>query len=167
MNSERLIAFTVFGSLLTGPINFVWLNALEKWTSQIVPTGGFWARIGCKVFLQSTILQPFIYLPTFYSVTSIVRGWSPTEAYVKVREAYPGTLVRLWMFWTPCVVYTFGWLPVRQQAVFFSGVGFAWNVVLSLTQSGLFATNPPNMVAESGSVRRSVTGGLRRANSAS
>ena len=30
------------------------------------------------------------------------------------------------------VLYAFGRLPKRQQAVFFAGVGFAWNVILSL-----------------------------------
>ena len=40
-------------------------------------------------------------------------------------------LGRLWLFWTPSVVFTFAVLPVRSQAVFFAGVGFAWNVILS------------------------------------
>ena len=57
------------------------------------------------------------------------------EAYTHVRNSYSGTLARLWLFWTPSVLYAFGRLPVRRQAVFFAGVGFAWNVVLSLIQN--------------------------------
>ena len=88
--------------------------------------------LAVKVTLQTFVLQPFIYLPTFYSVTTLVRRWSADEAYARVRADYWPTLTRIWLFWTPAVLYAFGRLPKRQQAVYFAGVGFAWNVVLSL-----------------------------------
>ena len=133
-DARRAAAFSVFGGVITGPINFMWLEALERWTTRLAPAGGLRA-LAVKVALQSSILQPFIYLPTFYTVTAIVRRWTPEEAYERVRDEYPGTLLKLWMFWTPSVLYAFGRLPQRQVAVFFAGVGFAWNVVLSLIQN--------------------------------
>ena len=36
------------------------------------------------------------------------------------------------LFWTPAILFAFSSLPMRQQSVFFSGVGLAWNVLLSL-----------------------------------
>ena len=71
------------------------------------------------------------YLPTFYATNAIVRRWSAAEAVEHVRGEFVGTLTKLWLFWTPTVVFAFGALPVRRQAVFFAGIGFAWNVVLS------------------------------------
>jgi hypothetical protein len=64
-------------------------------------------------------MQPLIYLPTFYTVTAVVRKWSLDETVRKVRSEYTTTLQSLWLFWTPCVIYAFGRLPKRQQAVFF------------------------------------------------
>ena len=130
-NAERGTAFAIFGGIVTGPVNFVWLKVLERWTLRLAPAGGPRA-LAVKVAMQSFVLQPFIYLPTFYTVTAITRHWTTDELVTRVRDTYAGTLGRIWVFWTPSVIFAFGWLPVRQQAVFFAGVGFAWNVVLSL-----------------------------------
>ena len=51
--------------VLTGPINFLWLNTLERWTKLLAPLGGTRAIL-VKVGLQSSFLQPLIYLPMFY-----------------------------------------------------------------------------------------------------
>jgi hypothetical protein len=127
-----LAAFTVFGGILTGPINYVWLDVVERWSSQMAAGGGRWRLLAAKVLLQSAILQPLIYLPTFYTVTALVRGWSADEARAKVSAEYAPTLTKIWVCWTPAVLYAFGWLPKHQQSVFFAGFGFCWNVVLSL-----------------------------------
>ena len=142
-NAERGTAFTIFGGVVTGPVNFVWLKVLERWTLRLAPAGR-WRALAVKVAMQSFILQPFIYLPTFYTVTALTRHWSPDELVKRVQDTYTATLGRIWVFWTPSVIFAFGWLPMRQQAVFFAGVGFAWNVVLSLF------SNPTAQVAATG-----------------
>ena len=129
-DAGRAAAFTIFGGVLTGPINYVWLDALENAVRRLTPIGGARA-IAAKVAIQSFFFQPCVYLPGFYVTNTLVRGWSASEAYQHVRAEYGGTLVRIWLVWTPAVIFTFGWLPVRTQAVFFSGVGFVWNVILS------------------------------------
>ena len=131
-DAGRSIAFTIFGGVLTGPINFIWLDALEKAVRRLAPAGGVQA-LAAKVMVQSVFFQPFVYLPSFYLTNTLVRGWCASDALEHVRAEYTNTLVRLWVVWTPAVIFTFGWLPVRSQAVFFSGVGFAWNVILSWT----------------------------------
>ena len=138
VDTNRLAAFALFGGVLTGPINYVWLDTLERLAGRLAPAGGL-RSLAAKVTLQSTVMQPFIYLPTFFAVTAVVRRWSPEQALLKVRADYVRTLQGLWIFWTPCVVYAFGRLPKRQQAVFFAGVGFAWNVVLSLISNPIAA----------------------------
>ena len=85
---------------------------------------------------QSFVLQPFIYLPTFFAVNAYVRRWSADELERRVRSDFLPTLGRIWVFWTPAVCFAFGKLPKHQQAVFFAAFGCVWNVVLSLT------TNP-------------------------
>jgi hypothetical protein len=59
---------------MTGPINYLWLNGLEATVRSLAPVGGARA-IACKVALQSLVLQPFIYLPSFLTVSACMRGW--------------------------------------------------------------------------------------------
>ena len=40
IDRERVAAFTLFGAVLTGPINYVWLDALEQWVTRLAPNGG-------------------------------------------------------------------------------------------------------------------------------
>lgn len=129
-DADRAAAFTIFGGVLTGPINYNWLDALERAVRRLAPAGGAPA-LAAKVTLQSVFFQPFVYLPTFFGTNAVVRGWSVGEVLAHSKAEFSGTLVRLWIVWTPAVVFTFGYLPVRQQAVFFSGVGFVWNCILS------------------------------------
>lgn len=129
-DTRRGATFAIFGGVVTGPINYVWLNSLERWTARLAPGGGTRALL-TKVCLQSGVLQPFIYLPTFFAVTALANRNTVEQACQRVRDDYGATLGRLWLFWTPSVIFAFKLLPVRQQAVFFSGMGLTWNVILS------------------------------------
>ena len=35
-----LAVLALFGGLVTGPVNFLWLNTLERWTTRLAPAGG-------------------------------------------------------------------------------------------------------------------------------
>ena len=63
-DSRRGAAFGAFGAVLTGPINYVWLGGLQRAVQFVAPAGGA-AAVASKVAAQSTVMQPFIYLPTF------------------------------------------------------------------------------------------------------
>ena len=58
-DAGRSLSFVLLGGVMTGPINYVWLRALERAVHTIAPVGGFRA-LACKLTLQSFILQPFI-----------------------------------------------------------------------------------------------------------
>lgn len=131
LDEARLAAFTAFGGVLTGPINWKWLALLDRLVISVAPGGGG-RGLAAKVLIQSFVFQPFVYLPTFFTANALVRRWDFASAYEHARATYAGTLGRLWLFWTPPVIVAFGYLPLRRQAVFFAGVGFAWNCVLSL-----------------------------------
>lgn len=134
-DSRRGAAFGAFGAVLTGPINYVWLGGLQRAVQFVAPAGGA-AAVASKVAAQSTVMQPFIYLPTFFGVEAAVRGRAPDAALVRARELYWPTLQKLWACWTPAVIFAFARLPTHQQAVFFAACSFAWNAVLS------FVSNP-------------------------
>ena len=135
-DTKRMLAFTIFGAILTGPINYVWLNTSHRWTARLAPGGGL-AGMLCKIGLQTVIMQPLIYLPCFYTVNAILR---PAEwPFERIRKEYPTTYVKLAFFWLPFITYAFGVLPLHQQAVFMGGVGLTWNVILSLIANPLKA----------------------------
>ena len=69
---DRTAAFFIFGGVLTGPINYRWLDFLAAASRSIAPQGGA-ASLAAKVALQSTVMQPLIYLPSFYLTNALVR----------------------------------------------------------------------------------------------
>ena len=139
-DGSRGIAFALFGATVTGPVNYVWLGLLNDMVLRVAPNGGMTA-VGAKVAIQSLFFQPCVYVPLFFAFTAIFRAWSMEQARERVVAEYPGTLKSLWLFWTPICVFTFAMLPVRQQAIFFSGVSLCWNAILS------FLTNRGDIVA--------------------
>lgn len=127
---RRSLAFMAFSAYMSGPVNYVWLVQLQRMVSRLAPTGGIRA-LATKMMLQATILQPLIFLPSFFTFNGIVRGWSFQHTIERARKEYWSTLRYVWAFWTPAVAFAFGVLPIRQQAVFFAFVGFMWNACLS------------------------------------
>ena len=73
-----------FGAVLTGPINYVWLGGLQRAVQFVAPAGGA-AAVASKVAAQSTVMQPFIYLPTFFGVEAAVRGRAACRARARAR----------------------------------------------------------------------------------
>jgi len=129
-DARRSLAFTVFGGYISGPVNYVWLPAIVRVVRVLAPGGGARA-LAAKVALQAGILQPIIFLPSFFSLNAVCRGWSVQTTLDRAREEYWPTLQYIWIFWTPAVTFAFGVLPMHQQAAFFAIVGFAWNACLS------------------------------------
>jgi hypothetical protein len=58
-DAPRSLSFVLLGGVMTGPINYVWLGALERAVHVLAPMGGYRA-LACKMTLQSFVLQPFI-----------------------------------------------------------------------------------------------------------
>lgn len=126
----RALAFVLHGAFISGPVNYIWLGLLQTATSKLMPAGGARAVVA-KVILQSTFLQPFIFLPTFFGINAAVRGWSLQTTAERMRRDYRPTLNFIWVFWTPAVSFAFAFLPMRQQAAFFAVYGFVWNACFS------------------------------------
>ena len=93
---ERGAAFTVFGGVLAGPMNYLWLQRLERLTERLTPRLGHLRTLVVKFCSHTLVFQPLIYLPTFYTVTALVRKWSPDDFVRHVREGFTSTLTRIW-----------------------------------------------------------------------
>ena len=89
--------------------------------------------------MQTFFFQPVVYVPLFFCFSAVFRGWPAEVAWERVRAEYVPTITSLWAFWTPICVFTFAYMPVRQQAIFFSAISLAWNALLS------FLSNRPRL----------------------
>jgi hypothetical protein len=127
---RRSLVFAVFSAYMSGPVNYVWLVQLHRAVAYVAPNGGARALVA-KMALQASILQPLIFLPSYFAFNGVVRGWSRQDTLERARREYWPTLQYVWAFWTPAVAFAFGVLPMRQQPAFFALVGFAWNACLS------------------------------------
>ena len=124
---------------MTGPVNYAWLSRLDAAVRRLAPGGGTLAT-AAKVSIQTFFFQPCVYVPLFLGVSRV--------AGTNQRREYTTTLTSLWAFWTPIVVFAFSALPVRQQAVFFSGISLCWNALLSFLSNA-----PPRRLAVAGETR--------------
>lgn len=127
---RRGAAFTLFGGVVTGPVNGAWLGRLDRIVRWAAPMGGARA-IATKVAIQAAVFQPVVYVPLFFGVSAAARGWDAAALRQRARDDFAAVVRSVWTFWTPVTVFTFAALPLRQQAVFFAGVGLVWNAVLS------------------------------------
>jgi len=144
----RGLCFGAFGAFVTGPVNYVWLTRLDSLVLKLAPGGGV-RSVLCKVLVQSAFFQPVIYVPLFFGFSAVFRSWSTDTLLLRIKTDYPSTLRSLWGFWTPICVFTFSVVPVRQQAIFFSGISLVWNALLSfITNHGVSPAKTDGIHAE-------------------
>lgn len=77
------------------------------------------------------IVNPFIYLPLFYTWTAVVQHRSVAETIDKVRREYWVTLKATWLLFVPFNVFNFTLVPVRHQATSVAAFSFLYNTTLS------------------------------------
>jgi hypothetical protein len=123
IDQRRLAAFSAFGAYWTGPINHFWLRYLQQ---------SFGAALAPKMILQHGLLNPLVYLPSFYAINAALTGLTAEEAATKMDSEYHGTLAKLWGFWLPTTFMIFRFVAERHQAVVMSAIALVWNTLLSM-----------------------------------
>ena len=130
LDTRRTLAFSVFGGGYTGAFNHFWLG----WLSRRYSAPGL-ASVVQKQLWQHAVLNPFLFVPSFYAVTEGIRGRALTETTERVRSKYWETLYAVWSCWGPATMVMFAFVPERYQVLYTAAVSFGWNVVLSLVSN--------------------------------
>ena len=84
------------------------------------------------MIMQHALLNPIVYVPTFFAINGCLTGQSPIEIEKKMGAEYHDTLLHLWGFWVPTTALVFRFVAERHQAVLMAAVSLVWNTMLSL-----------------------------------
>jgi hypothetical protein len=129
---HRVLAFSVFGAVWSGPFNHHYLNWLTKLWGPPRFTAA-WQTLGGKVATQHLLLNPLVYVPGFLTYwTCFQQGGVDADAIAdKLKAEYQPTLVEVWKVWIPVATFAFWKVPVRHIPAFMATVSLGWNTYLS------------------------------------
>ena len=124
---NRLAGFTAFGVFYVGGFNHFWFN----WLAFRFP-GQQTAAALTKVGLQQFVANPFAYVPALYLMNGAANGQTLVQITHKASEEYTDVMVKLWQTWIPSSLFQFFIVPPQYHVLWAAGVGFGWNVYLSM-----------------------------------
>ena len=142
-NPRRTAVFGGFGSLWTGPVNHFYLPRLIAMfpdpsktavAGAAVSRAASWAATAKRVAFQQLVFNPFVFMPTFFTVYGVGMGLTLAELETKFRREYANAMVECWRVWVPTTLVVFR-LPERYQSVTMAVVSLAWNARLSWLSS--------------------------------
>ena len=126
-DSRRGLAF---GSLATFWNGYCMHNILGGLERHLPRSGGVRTLVP-KMFITQLVVNPFLYLPLFYTWTGAVLGRTPAQSLEKARREYWVTLKATWIFFVPFNVVNFTLVPVRHQAATLATFSFFYATTIS------------------------------------
>ena len=132
-NAKRALAFSLFGMSWAGCFNHYWFNFLAR----RIP-GNSLIDVCKKTCIQHGFLNPCVYVPTFLiSQPFLLSAGTGCNNFSRIskenfQKDYISTLKTCYTFWIPLSVIQFFAVPTPYHVLYNSGLGFVWNVVLSM-----------------------------------
>ena len=102
-DSRRGLAFGSLATFWNGCCMHNILGGLERH----LPRSGGVRTLVPKMFITQLVVNPFLYLPLFYTWTGAVLGRTPAQSLEKARREYWVTLKATWIFFVPFNVVNF------------------------------------------------------------
>lgn len=127
VDRQRNAAITSLATVWNGPLMHTHFNNLERWFPHRV---GLRSVIS-KVMVNQLVMNPFVYLPLFYTWTGFAYWRTVDEILVKARREYWTSLKATWLIFTPFNLANFYVVPVRHQVTTNVAVSFVYNLTLS------------------------------------
>ena len=126
-DSRRSLAFGSLATFWNGCCIHYIFGGLERH----LPRSGGVRTLVPKMLITQLMVNPFLYLPLFYTWTGVVLGRTPAQTLEKARREYWVTLKATWIFFVPFNVVNFTLVPVRHQAATLATFSFFYATTLS------------------------------------
>lgn len=140
---QRNFAFTAFGTFYMGGIaNIVYTRAIpwiasRKTVKKVfsLNNGGntrkeFLRRGFAGSLIDNTLHAPFLYLPSYFIFTDLMRGRDNRFIAEHLERSYAVSLLSLWGIWIPVQTITFSVMPMHLRAAFVNSICLIWNIWL-------------------------------------
>ena len=126
-DSRRGLAFGSLATIWNGPC----IHYLFGWLERHLPRSGGVRTLVPKMLVTQLLVNPFGYLPLFYTWTGAVLDRTPAQTLEKARREYWVTLKATWIFFVPFNVVNFSLVPVRHQAATLAAFSFFYATTIS------------------------------------
>ena len=79
-----------------------------------------------------TLYAPIYNVPMYYLCTGMIRGKTPSEAIVNLREKWAETVQAIWTVMGPGLLIAYGILPVQHRVAWMMSIGYIYKTAISL-----------------------------------
>ncbi|CAN3364296.1 protein Sym1p [Diutina catenulata] len=120
-----------YGGVCFAPIGARWYVLLQK----IRPTNNKVANTACRVAVDQLGFAPFIGIPMYYSVMTVLEGKQPVGERIRdqLDTNWLPTLINNWKVWPVFQFANFFFVPVQLRLLGSNVIGLLWNTYLSWT----------------------------------
>ena len=91
-----------------------------------------WRALLKKTAFNQLFLNPFVYLPLFYTWTGMWYSRTLDQTLDKAKHEWWDSLVATWVIFTPLNLVNFSLVPLRHQQAVNAAASFVYNTTLSL-----------------------------------
>ena len=131
-DARRTLGMAVFGAAYSG----VFQHHLFAWYARTWPVLGMPRATQLRSTAMTVLAHqfgtyPFLYIPTFFLVTEMVRGRSVTDARARLEACFAPTYTVGLFVWTPALFIQFLYVPLPLQVLWISTCSLCWNTFLS------------------------------------
>jgi len=126
---QRTLVMTMFTALYGGGIYAYMFRYYDR--TFTAARFGHRGALCAKVAFDNMVHTPFIYFPTFYGATGIMKGQSMQEIWENVNRTFLYSNLVSCSFWVPATTVLFAFVPLRLQVVFNNTANLCWSNILS------------------------------------
>ncbi|KAJ1626928.1 hypothetical protein T492DRAFT_1029001 [Pavlovales sp. CCMP2436] len=128
---RRAASFGLFAAMWSGVFQSWWFDLLNGNISGGTTTAEHLIAAVEKTALCQLVSVPLAYLPLFFVVQGLVRGWSVERTLSQAQANYRPLLQRNWSFWWPVQFVQFGAVAAEWQLPYVSAAALVWAIILS------------------------------------
>lgn len=147
LDLRRTMSMSVFSLCYTGVLQRLIYLRFDLWFG----VGNSLKQSFLKLFMDTFVHAPFIYIPTFYMTTGMLQGLGWSASYEKLRNKYNETLLSYMLIWPGPMFVCFRCIPETRRVVFISAISFVEKSIYS------YLGNRPQPKAEIESMEPGVT----------
>lgn len=124
---QRTLRAIVYGGIIFAPIGHQWYILLSK----INPTKSKIVNTICKVGADQLVFAPFIGIPMYYTVMTVLEQKPIDTIKTKVQENWWPTLRNNWLIWPTFQLFNFYLTPLQYRLLVVNLLSIGWNTYLS------------------------------------
>lgn len=130
----RTLRAVIYGGIVFAPLGDKWYKILAKVKMPYLSHSKM-ANTIARVGLDQAVFAPFIGIPMYYSIMTMMEGGDGKAIETKMRKNWWHTLQTNWLVWPTVQAVNFGFVPVQLRLLVVNVVSIGWNCYLLMVMN--------------------------------